>query len=610
MRRRRYGDLPIRAKLLVPFIVLMFVWGFFGTLVLVRSRDGEVRSRATAQLANALDLARATFADEQASLVESVRLAAQLPGLREAIARNDTSALTDLLSPFAAHGRHRMVRVTDPQGRIVLTLDASGDEIVVTKGGTTTERAVLAAGSGVADGYGDKHFGVGNKLMFVAGPVKLPDTAPAAVVVVSIDGADVAHRLARSTGAAVTLFDAGGTVLAASGRRLPYRDPGSGLQATIKTREPYEAFYAQLHHRGRPFGTLSVGYPTHYLLAGTRGTATLLAILIGFAVAAAFGIGIVTTRAVTLPVGRLVRATEDLRRGNLDARAPEGDGDEIGRLTESFNRMASQLQAGHAELERIVEHRTVELRRVNEELARASAAKSAFLAAMSHELRTPLNAVIGYADLLADPELGRISRKETREMAANILVSGRHLLTVINDVLDLGKIEAGKVDVDPRPCDAGALLREVQDVVRPLAARRRIFLSVATPPGIPQVIADPARTRQILFNLLANAIKFSDENGHVGVTMAEHDRDVVVSVSDDGPGLTPAELDVIFEPYERAGRGPGQEGTGLGLALVREFVERQGGRVWVESQPGRGSTFRFSIPAAAQTVRVGKEVVA
>lgn len=609
MRRLRYGDLPIWAKLLVPFIVLMFVWGFFGTLVLVRSRDGEARSRATAQLSNALDIARATFADEQASLVESVRLASQLPGLRAATAARDVKALTALLSPFAANGRHRSVRVTDAKGALIVTVDASGDTLIVTEGGAMIDDAVLAAASGVADKYGDKYFGVRDRLMFVAGPVGAAG-APDGVVIVTADGADVAHRLARSTGAAVTLFDRRGGAIAASGRRLPYRVPGSGLQATIKGREPYEAFFAPLHHRGRAFGALAVGYPTHYVLAGVRGTATLLAILIGFAVAAAFGIGIVTTRAVTLPVGRLVRATEKLERGDLDARAPEGDRDEIGRLTESFNRMASQLQSGHAQLERLVQERTAELRRVNDELARASAAKSAFLAAMSHELRTPLNAVIGYADLMADPELGRISRKETRQMAANILVSGRHLLTVINDVLDLGKIEAGKIDVDPRPCDVATLLREVQDVVRPLAERRRIFLSVATPPGIPKVVADPARTRQILFNLVANAIKFSDENGHVGVTVAEHDGDVVISVTDDGPGLTPAEVDVIFEPYERAGRGAGSEGTGLGLALVREFVERQGGRVWVESRPGEGSTFRFSIPAARRAARRPREVVA
>jgi signal transduction histidine kinase len=201
-------------------------------------------------------------------------------------------------------------------------------------------------------------------------------------------------------------------------------------------------------------------------------------------------------------------------------------------------------------------------------------------------------------------------------MASNIVLSGRHLLTVINDVLDLAKIEAGRIDVHPRPSDLAALLREVRGVVAPLADERRIILSVATPPGMPRVEADPARTRQILFNLIANAIKFTDEAGHVSVTVAWGDREAIISVDDDGPGLTREESALIFEPFERAGR-TGGEGSGLGLALVRTFVERQGGRVWVETEPGEGATFRFTVPIAraAPTVARGssakvKETVA
>lgn len=597
MRRLRYGDLPIWAKLLVPFVILIFVWGFFGTLVLVRSRDGEARSRATAQLSSAIDTARATFADEQAALVESVRLATQLPGVRDAAARRDLRALEASLVPFATGGRHGVVRVTDPVGTILLSVDVTGDRPVIRHTGSMTDGAVLAAASGVSDGYGDKHLGVRDREMFVAGPVLGARGVVTAVVVVSTDAARVAHELARSTGAAVTLFGPDGASLAASGRRLPYHRPGAGAQVSIGGGHPFEAFFAPLHHRGRAFGVVAVGYSSDYILAGVRGTAALWAILIGFGVAAAIGIGIVATRAVTVPVGRLVQATEDLERGDLSSRAQIGHSDEIGRLAESFNRMAAQLEAGHAELERLVEDRTSELRRVNDELARASAAKSSFLAAMSHELRTPLNAVIGFADILSDPELSRVPRKDAREMASNIVLSGRHLLTVINDVLDLAKVEAGRIEVHPRPCDLAALLREVRGVVAPLADTRRITLTVATPPGMPRVMADPARTRQILFNLIANAIKFTHEAGHVGVTVGWSDDEVVISVDDDGPGLSRDEASVIFEPFERAGRMSG-EGSGLGLALVRTFVEEQRGHVWVESEPGEGATFRFTIPIA------------
>ncbi|HVL90113.1 MAG TPA: HAMP domain-containing protein, partial [Actinomycetota bacterium] len=356
MSRLRYGELPIWAKLLVPFVILIFVWGFFGTLVLVRSRDGEARSRATAQLATAIDTARAAFADEQASLVESVRLASQLPGVREAVGSRDTAALEALLVPVAANGRHRVLRVTDARGEVLVTVDASDGDLAVSRGGSLAEPAVLAAASGIADGYGDKHLGVRDREMFVAGPVLAPGAAAggpvSGVIVVATDASRVAHELARSTGAAVTLFSAQGSALAASGRRIPFEQPGAGIQASIGGGSPFEAFYAPLLHRGRVFGTLAVGYSAEYILAGVRGTAALWAILIGFGVAAATGIGIVATRAVALPVGRLVETTEELERGDLSARAAVMHGDEIGRLAESFNRMAAQLEAGHAELER------------------------------------------------------------------------------------------------------------------------------------------------------------------------------------------------------------------------------------------------------------------
>ena len=236
----------------------------------------------------------------------------------------------------------------------------------------------------------------------------------------------------------------------------------------------------------------------------------------------------------------------------------------------------------------------------------ASRLKSEFLANMSHELRTPLNAVTGFAQLLADGKAGPLTATQA-EFVADILTSSRHLLRILNDVLDLAKIEAGRMVLRPRPVDPAELVAEVADTLRGLAGERRIAVALDLSPEVERLDLDPDRLKQVLYNYLSNALKFTPEGGRVAVRLRpEGEGEFRVEVEDTGIGIRTEDLPRLFVEFQQLDSGHGKRypGTGLGLALTRRIAEAQGGRVGVRSVPGRGSVFTVVLP------RVAKEVVA
>jgi len=235
--------------------------------------------------------------------------------------------------------------------------------------------------------------------------------------------------------------------------------------------------------------------------------------------------------------------------------------------------------------------------RAKEDAERASKFKDRFLSTMSHELRTPLNAIMGFSDLLADKRYGELSERQQRYVS-HINTGGRHLLKLINDILDLSKIEAGRLELSFEDLSVETIFGEVVSALRPLAEKKTQTLCSSTEPKL-RVHADATRFKQVLMNLAGNAIKFTPEGGRIELTAQQVDNEVQVKVHDDGPGIPPEEQKRIFEAFYRLRKsGEGTEGTGLGLAITESLVKLQGGSLGLESQLGSGSCFYFSLPTA------------
>jgi signal transduction histidine kinase/DNA-binding NarL/FixJ family response regulator len=328
-------------------------------------------------------------------------------------------------------------------------------------------------------------------------------------------------------------------------------------------------------------------------------------------------IGILTSRWVIKPILRLNTAAKEIAKGEWDKTVQIRRSDELGELAKSFNRMASQLQESIETLEQRVADRTAELAVAKEKAEVANQAKSNFIANMSHELRSPLNAILGFAQLMAR---SKTLPPEHQENISIVTRSGEHLLTLINNVLDLSKIEAGHTTLYPRNLDLYRLLDDVEDMFHLKAEDQGLQLLFERTANVPQYVrTDEVKLRQVLINLLNNALKFTQEGGvsvRVGIANSQslianskqktlNNEQLAISneqlaitfeVEDTGPGIAPDELDSLFEAFVQTQTGKdAQEGTGLGLPISRSFVQLMGGEMRVSSQVGRGTLFKFDI---------------
>ena len=307
------------------------------------------------------------------------------------------------------------------------------------------------------------------------------------------------------------------------------------------------------------------------LFIGAAAGAIVLALLLGF----------VLSWSVIGPIQKIDSRLAATASGDFSGHVDVTNRDELGALAANVNRMNDELQRLYRELEAASRH------------------KSEFLANMSHELRTPLNAILGFSQVLREEMFGEVNEKQ-KEYLEDILSSGNHLLALINDVLDLSKVEAGQIELEIAPFSLREALERGVVMVRERASKDGVRLALATEPEVDVVDGDERRIRQVIFNLLSNAVKFTPAGGSVDVSAAKVNGEVRVAVTDTGPGLSPDDHDRIFEEFQQTETGIEQrEGTGLGLALSKRFVELHGGRIWVDSELGKGSTFVFTLPAGS-----------
>lgn len=373
--------------------------------------------------------------------------------------------------------------------------------------------------------------------------------------------------------------------------------------------------------------------PAQKRIAHLRTLATMLSVLIALAGSL---VAALLIHVLTRPLAQLMEGNRRVARGDFGLRLEVRSRDEFGRLAGSYNQMADEIQRSRelaesylASLRSNAEHleeANRALQKSNTDLAKASRMKSEFLAVMSHELRTPLNVIIGFSEVMLDQTFGALNPKQQRH-AENILSSGRHLLSLINDILDLSKVEAGRMKLAPEPFDLRQSLEEVQSLVRNLAAKKGLEIQCVKVPAVTP-ITDPKVFRQVLLNLLANAIKFTPDGGRITFNVQCLDgralrsdavtqplsperrlaivprRVLLVEVHDTGIGIAPEDHERVFQAFQQvdASYARGQEGTGLGLALTRKLVTLLGGDIWLQSVPGEGSTFWFWIPFEAREV--------
>ncbi len=320
---------------------------------------------------------------------------------------------------------------------------------------------------------------------------------------------------------------------------------------------------------------------------------------------------LILTKLILSPVRRLRETTEKVQTGDLTIRSKIKTGDEFEQLAEAFNTMLDQVEQSQGQLTSMNENldlKVSELSEANIGLFESNRLKSEFLASMSHELRTPLNSIIGFAEVLDDLAKADDGAESKRlRYIQNILTSGRSLLEMINELLEMAKIEAGRMEVSVEPTSISDLIEGLQAIMRPQAEAKGIELVSEVGRNLPMIETDPGKLQQILFNFLSNAIKFTPSGGRVTTTadrLTRQDKSpgVRLGVSDTGPGIPYDQQDTIFEKFRQldASHTRRHKGTGLGLAICRELAELLGATVSLVSEPERGATFFVDVPLTHQ----------
>ncbi len=358
-------------------------------------------------------------------------------------------------------------------------------------------------------------------------------------------------------------------------------------------------------HPGTLRGIIDVSIPVSQQNANWNYIVTILAGASG-AVLAILIFYMVTQRLVLSPVATLKQAAEQVTSGDISVRSSIASGDEFQDLSESFNKMLAHLRTAQDKLRntnRSLDIRLGELAETNVALYESVKIRSEFLANVSHELRTPLVSIIGFAELLRESwDNPSADRKRLSRYSENILTSGRGLLDIINDLLDLAKIEAGKLQLNLADFSIGDLCNDLIDFVRPLADKKKQVLVLDAEKGLPPFHSDSGKIKQVLYNLLSNAVKFTPDGGSISLTVARHNEDSVrITVSDSGPGIPEDQQAMIFDKFHQvdASKTREFEGAGLGLAISRELVQMLGGIIELAGSSESGATFFVELPTTA-----------
>lgn len=601
--RGAFSRLPVFWKLLLPFATLMLIVGAVAAYLVVRNDRALAQTTLTQNLQEGSLRTRGQLQAVELGLLEAANLAANLAGMAEAVRDADQPAAADLLrSVIALRPELAGVTVHDPTGATLAALAPAGSEAP-----ELTDTAPVQ--DALADVTGNRRSGIafardGRSTIVVAAPIcsGVTPCEPVGVAVVSRDLDDVIaaveDAVAETSSVGIGLFDRDGTLLAAEGetpRALP-ADVDATNQLVRLTGQVDDAeaqtLYAPLQLQGEPHGTVAVSLPTAPAFDAVRTNGRTLALVLAVALLGIVGVGGLVTRAILRQVYPLVEVNRRLGSGDLSARVPVVTDDEIGDVARGLNVMAERLEASYDTLESRVEQRTAEVQRLLRQ-------RTEFFASLSHELRTPLAIVLGQAELLLLDD-----DDETQQTGRAIQQSAGQLLGVVSEILELARAESGTLEVDVQPTDLDEFLAGMRPTLGGLAQVGELDVDVAVAPDLAPALADPGRLREIMLNLVDNAVKYSPKGSTVTVmARAGQDADgsdrVVLTVADQGRGIPDDVGDALFEPFARVGDAPrtGQS-TGLGLALTKQLVVAQGGTITYQSELGVGTTFTVTLQPA------------
>lgn len=606
---RRLHDLPLFWKIAASTLALVVAMGAAGGYVVVRDLSTRASASLTDELRQRAEDVRIIADEHQESLNRVVAAAVEHPALGRAVRnRNRERAGEILYEIIAATPSVDFLGVADVTGRKLAKLSRGDVGLGVTRLFHRLDRDSIRFTNWVGGGY--QTLGPA-WVSSVVRPVEVRGRS-VGVVMAAFSLDSLVYRAAQQTSAGVGIYDGRGNSIAAAvpiENRLvrppshsPFALPAShacGGSDRPTCRELDRLLHPSATKTGAlPDGdavftivdselfstiepverslprAIAVSLPSSPAIAAAAGARWRLVGLLGALAAGLMALGGLLTRAVLRQVRPLREASRALGAGDLSARAPVLSGDELGELAGGFNRMADRLQDS-------VEGRTQ------------------FFTSMSHELRTPLFAIIGHAEMMLDPAIP-LAGDWRADFGATIGQSGEHILRLVNDILDLARFESGSIDLARSPVDLAATMEGIRQTVAPLVAQAGLTLRGEIPDGV-SVSADPTRLRQILFNLVSNAIKYTPRGGTVRVGAAATGSTVEIAVADTGVGIPPEERERIFEPfYQVPGSTPltGQASSGLGLALTRRLVEALGGAISVESSQDQGTTFRVTLPGA------------
>jgi signal transduction histidine kinase len=605
--RRRLLGLRLFWKLLIPFLLVVLLMGCVGAFFTVRFLSTRAQDELTQDLFRRSLETDVFFRDQALGLLDSLRFAANISGVPEALeARDEASARRLLGSVLAVRSDLDLLIATDTAGRGLVEILRTARGLVVGQGHPWGDRDFVAKvlrGTVVAGQ--DKRSGLlrtaGTNMLATAGPVRARGIVG---TIVAARRVDEIVMVTKGGGATVSLYDVSGAVVGSSASgKLPSPPAVTGGTSVRRTERiggvAVDTLYGPFDIQNERIGTLAVSLPRGPAFAGVSGATLRLAIVLVLAMAAVFGLGALVSRLLLAQLKRLVDAARSWGNADLGARAEVTTTDELGQLAESFNTMAEQLEATYAELEAKVAMRTEELQVMYQDLTRMTEARSEFFAGISHEFRTPLFAIMTHADMMLDRDFKPKDNRWRAEFAETIKGSAEDLLARVNEILDLAKLESGKMQVEMQEVVLQDVVKDLSRTIGALAHQSNLAALIEVDRSIPMVRADPARLRQVLMNLVSNAIKYTPAGGRVRVSAAmRNGGPVEVQVADTGVGIPDEAAPNVFEPfYQVAGTTAqkGQASSGLGLALTKRLVEAQGGSISFKSEVGKGTTFTFTL---------------